>query len=146
VVKNLQVNSIYNTAPGKTLIHNLVQYLKRELNFEISSLNINFINTNQITQINKDYLNQHCSTDIITFNYTGDHRLLEGELYISVEDGRQNAKKYGVSPMDEYFRLIIHGILHLLDYDDQNKSDKFAMKKLENNLLNKYNRQSIETK
>jgi rRNA maturation RNase YbeY len=135
VVKNLQVNIWGKTALEKLSIHKLIHYLKKELNFNISLLLINFINSDELTKINRNYLKHYYSTDIITFNYTGDHKLLDGELYISIEDADFNAKKFGVSTNDEYFRLIIHGILHLLDYDDLKKSDKLVMKKLENKLL-----------
>jgi rRNA maturation RNase YbeY len=138
VVKNLQVNFCSKIALGKHSIHKLVHFLKNELNFDISLLLINFIPSNQITGINRDYLRHYSSTDIITFNYSGDHNLLDGELYISFEDADYNAKKFGVSKKNEYFRLVIHGILHMLDYDDLKKSDKLVMKKIENNLLKKF--------
>jgi len=138
VVKNLQVNIRGNIALEKLSIHKIVHYLKNELNFNISSLPINFIHSDELTEINLNYLKHYYSTDIITFNYTGNHKLLDGELYISIEDADYNAKKFGVSKNDEYFRLIIHGILHLLDYDDLKKSDKLVMKKLENKLLKKF--------
>jgi rRNA maturation RNase YbeY len=138
VVKNLQVNFCSKVALGKLSIHKLVHFLKNELNFDISLLLINFIHSDQITGINRDYLKHYSSTDIITFNYSGDHNLLDGELYISFEDADYNAKKFGVSKKNEYFRLVIHGILHMLDYDDLKKSDKLVMKKIENNLLKKF--------
>ncbi len=138
MVKNLQVNFCSKVALGKLSIHKLVHFLKNELNFDISLLLINFIHSDQITGINRDYLKHYSSTDIITFNYSGDHNLLDGELYISFEDADYNAKKFGVSKKNEYFRLVIHGILHMLDYDDLKKSDKLVMKKIENNLLKKF--------
>ena len=138
MVKNLQVNIWGKTALEKLSIHKLIHYLKKELNFNISLLLINFINSDELTKINRNYLKHYTSTDIITFNYSGDHSLLDGELYISLEDAAYNAKKFGVELKNEYFRLVIHGILHLLDYDDLKKSDKLVMKKIENNLLKKY--------
>jgi rRNA maturation RNase YbeY len=138
VVKNLQVNIGGKAVLSKKSVHYLVHFLKNELDFDISSLPINFIHTDKITEINRKYLKHYFSTDIITFNYTGDHKLLDGELYISLEDADYNAKKFHVLKKYEYFRLVIHGILHLLDYDDLNKSDKLVMKKLENNLLKKF--------
>ena len=135
MVKNLQVNSGKNINIDKLLFHNLVRSLKTELNFEIASLIINFIPAEQILEINKEYLNHHYTTDIITFNYSGSHNLLDGEIFISKEDAGYNAKKFRIRLIDEYFRLVIHGILHLLDYDDQNKSAKLVMKRLENKLV-----------
>jgi rRNA maturation RNase YbeY len=139
VVKNLSINFARNVGVEKIILHNLVHYIKNELNFSISSLIINFISAELITKINKSYLDHHYSTDIITFNYTGNHSLLDGELYISVEDACNNAKKYGVSAKYEYFRLVIHGILHLLNYDDLNKVDKITMKRMENKLVKGFN-------
>lgn len=138
MVKNLQVNIRGKASLNKSSVHNLVYFLKNELFFNISSLAINFIHSDQITGINSSYLKHYYSTDIISFNYTGSHKELDGELYISFEDADDNARKYRVPEINEYFRLIIHGILHLLNYDDLKKSDKLVMKKLENNLLNKY--------
>ncbi len=139
MVKNLSINFARNVGVEKIILHNLVHYIKNELNFSISSLIINFISAELITKINKSYLDHHYSTDIITFNYTGNHSLLDGELYISVEDACNNAKKYGVSAKYEYFRLVIHGILHLLNYDDLNKVDKITMKRMENKLVKGFN-------
>ncbi len=138
VVKNLQINFAEKLELKKNLLHKLVFLLKRDLKFEISSLVINFIPSEQILIINKQYLNHHFTTDIITFNYSGNHKILDGELYISIEDAENNAAKYGVSAQNEYFRLVIHGILHLLDYDDQQKSAKLVMKRLENKLLKSF--------
>ncbi len=135
MVKNLKVNSGKNIKIDKALVHALVKTLKKELGFDISTLIINFIPSNQILEINKKYLNHNFTTDIITFNYSGNHKLLDGELYISKEDALYNAGKFEVPLIEEYFRLVIHGILHLMNYDDQNKSAKLVMKRLENKLI-----------
>ena len=138
MVKNLSINLAKNTGLEKKTLHNLVSFIKKELNFTISSLIINFVSPELITNINRNYLEHNYSTDIITFNYTGNHTILDGELYISVEDAVINAKKYRISTKFEFYRLIIHGILHLLGYDDLKKNDKVIMKKLENKLLRKF--------
>jgi probable rRNA maturation factor len=138
VVKNLKVNCSLPLSFKKGLIHNVVANLKRDLKFDISSLFINFINAEEIKEINTDYLNHKYSTDIITFNYSGSNSLLDGELYISVDDAKYFAGKYKVSLKEEIVRLVIHGILHLLNYDDHTKNDKFVMKQMENKLLNNY--------
>jgi len=135
VIKHLSINYAQNIGVDKKIVHKLVSFIKKELNFTISSLIINFVSAELITKININYLDHKYSTDIITFNYSGNHRLLDGELYISVEDADLNAKKYRISSKFEYFRLVIHGILHLLNYDDIKKHDRVIMKKLENRLL-----------
>ena len=138
MVKNLKVNYSRNIELDKKIVHNLISFLKKELKFDVSSLIINFISSNLITKINIQYLGHQYSTDIITFNYSGSHQFLDGELFISFEDAAVNAAKYSAPLREEYIRLIIHGILHLLDYDDQNKNAKLVMKRLENKMLKSY--------
>lgn len=137
MVKNLQIISI-NKDIDKNLFHRLVSLLKKELNFKLESIQINFISSNYIHKINKKYLQHDSSTDIITFNYTENKLFLDGELYISVQDAEKNAKRYGISLEQELLRLVIHGVLHLLGYDDMSKDNKIVMKKIENRLVNKY--------
>jgi len=137
VVKNLQINcTVYKIE--KIIIHRLISLLKREFHFNISSLNINFISSAEITQINKKYLRHNYSTDIITFNYSGSNDFIEGEIFISEKDAELNAKKYKASFNEEILRLVIHGILHLLGFNDKNRNQKLEMKHYENKLLNKY--------
>jgi len=122
----------------KNRVHKLVGLLKNELNFSIQSLFINFISGEKIHEINKKYLDHDYSTDIITFNYSGSHLELDGEIYISLDDALNSSHKYKVSLNSELKRLIIHGILHLSGYNDKDKKNKKRMKRKENNLLNMY--------
>lgn len=139
MIKNVTVNFYTkNGKISKILAHKIVGLLKKDLNFKIISLPINIISANQIKQINKKYLKHDYSTDIITFNYSGNTANLDGEIFISVEDTDFNAKKFGVTFAEETIRLIIHGILHLIGYDDKNHAEKQKMKQIENKLFNKY--------
>lgn len=137
MVKNLKINSTDRDI-AKVLFHRLVSLLKKELEFEVVSVLINFVSSDYILKINKKYLNHNYSTDIITFNYSENKLLLDAELYISLQDAEKNAKKYGNSLEQELLRLVIHGVLHLLGYDDMSKDIKNVMKKMENRLVNKY--------
>ena len=139
MIKNLRVYcSDKKYKVNKIRIHKLLNKLRKELNFCISSLPINFISSDEITTINHKYLKHNYSTDIITFNYSGNRNNLDGEIFISYEDAKVNSIKYKNSVAEEITRLVIHGILHLLGYDDMGAKDFKRMKKLENKLLNKY--------
>lgn len=139
MVKNLKIfSSEKKYKINKRRVHKLVHYLKQELNFSILSLPINFISSGHITVINRKYLKHNYSTDIITFNYSENTRNIDGEIFISVDDAEENSKKYKNSLAEEFLRLVIHGILHLVGYDDMNSKDYKIMKKYENELLNKY--------
>lgn len=123
---------------NKREIHKLVSVLKEELKFELESISINFLTEEQIIPINNSYLGHNYSTDIITFNYSGENYTLDGEIFISLDDADFYAKKYDVNLKNEILRLVIHGFLHLLGYDDVNANDKRKMKRLENSLVKKY--------
>jgi len=122
----------------KRKIHLLVNKLTGELNFKISNLEINFISGYDIKKINKMHLNHDCATDIITFSYSSDKKNIEGEIIISIDDAKINSQKYKVSFFEEIARLVIHGVLHLLGYDDQITSKKKVMKRMENKLLSNF--------
>jgi rRNA maturation RNase YbeY len=135
LVKNLQVFSI-DSSINKTAVHSLVASVKKELNFKIFSLFINFINSDDLLQVNNKYLKHNYRTDVIAFNYSGKDDI-DGEILISVEDALFNAKKYKVNSSLELCRLVIHGILHLLGYDDTQPEEKILMSKMEKKLLYK---------
>lgn len=137
-MKNLKVYSFDNSI-NKNKVHSLVNLLSKEMDFKIESLEINFISGSDIFVLNKSFLKHNSTTDIITFNYSKSKDLLDGELFISIDDAKKNAKIFKVSYKNEITRLIIHGILHLLGFDDTSREKKIIMKSYENRLLNTFN-------
>lgn len=135
MVKNLQVCSI-DPSIKKSEVHDLVASLKKELKFNIASLFINLVSSEELLRINRKYLKHNYQTDVITFNYS-DEGSIDGEILISVDDAYSNAKRFKESYSDEITRLIIHGILHILGYDDRRKKDRVLMKENEKELLKK---------
>ena len=138
MVKYLTVYS-QNSSINKRAVHSLITSLKEEYQFEITSLSISFIKSSELLKINREYLGHDYETDIITFNYSKKKKIIDGEILISFEEAKQNAKKYNVSFEKELMRLVIHGVLHLLRFDDKNAISKKIMKKEENKLINRFN-------
>lgn len=136
MIKNLTIISEFKQLK-KAAVHKLVKAVKDQQKFQIADLNINFIGSDKLLELNRKHLKHYYPTDIITFNYSGSLSELDGEIYISFEDASINAKKYKVSLNNELTRLVIHGILHLLGYDDKTPSEKKIMKTLENQLTYK---------
>ena len=137
MLKNLHISSL-NTQIKKADLHELIKALSEELNFRIESLEINFINSDKIREINRRYLSHDYSTDILTFNYSDEISVIDGEIIISLDDARNNSKKFKVLFKREIVRLVIHGILHLSGFNDNNRSNKIKMKRMENKLLNRF--------
>lgn len=137
MVKNLQIHSEF-VLIKKRIVHKLISSLIKEFDLTISFLSINFIKSFELREINKKHLNHDYETDVITFNYSKKEKDIDGEILISFEEAAINAKKYRVTHQKELLRLVIHGVLHLLHFDDKNEKRKKIMKQMENKLINKY--------
>ena len=138
MVKNLQVYS-QNPSIDKRQVHKLVASLKKEFELSISFLSISFINSKELREINKKYLKHDYETDVIAFNYSEKQKDIDGEILISFEKAKINARTFNVNYGTELLRLVIHGMLHFLDFDDKDEKSKKNMKQTENKLINKYN-------
>ncbi len=138
MVKNLQIYSQHPSLRKKE-VHSLISALKKEFSFKLIFLSISFIKSDDLRKINKDFLGHDYETDVVTFNYSKKKKLVDGEILISLDEAKSNAKKYNVSFGRELMRLVTHGILHLLHFDDKNAGSKKIMKKEENRLINRYN-------
>lgn len=101
-----------------------------------------FCTDEYLLEINRKYLQHDDYTDIISFNYNDEFENLAGEIYISYERVLENAANYGVTPEEEMHRIMVHGVLHLLGYDDKTKRDRQIMTNRENFYLAKYNQEN----
>ncbi len=102
--------------------------------FRIGNISIIFCSDNYVLDINQRFLHHDYFTDIITFDYCEGDRL-SGDLFISVDSVRENAVEFGVEFKEELNRVIIHGLLHLMGYDDHTDEDVEMMRSKENYYL-----------
>lgn len=94
-----------------------------------------FCSDNFLLEVNKQYLNHDYFTDIITFDYV-ENDVISGDIFISCDRVKENAKEFNVEFLNELSRIIIHGVLHLCGYKDKSKKDKFLMTQKEDFYLN----------
>ncbi len=104
-----------------------------------SNLSFVFCSDNYLLDINRTFLKHNYYTDIITFNLSLKRdKEIRGEVYISVDRVRENAKIFNNTINQELHRVIFHGILHLCGYGDKTKRQKLKMTQKENFYLNLY--------
>lgn len=100
----------------------------------LGAINIIFCSDNYILDVNMKYLQHDYFTDIITFDYCEKDEL-SGDLFISIDSVRENAQFYGTEFADELNRVMVHGLLHLIGYDDHSEADIAEMRQKENYYL-----------
>lgn len=110
----------------------LKSVLKSE-NAELDSVTYIFCTDDYLLNINQTYLKHDDLTDIISFPYN--RNPVEGDIFISIERATENASTFQVTQTDEIHRLLVHGMLHLVGYDDKTTESKSKMTELENLYL-----------
>ncbi len=102
-------------------------------------LNLIFTNDNVVQELNKRYLKRRYFTDVIAFDYgKNENEEICGDIFISIERVRQNSTEYGQTFEREMLRVISHGILHLLGYNDKTEEDKRKIKNQEDIYIERY--------
>lgn len=119
--------------PHESLITSWLKAAISSKNKNLSLINFIFCSDLYLHDLNVKYLNHDTFTDVITFSYSDAG--LEGDIFISIDRVRENAEELGVSFENELCRVMIHGVLHLLGYNDKTQEDKEKMTSNENELL-----------
>ena len=129
------------------LLKEIVKKLFQDLEIVEAELGITLVGTRKMAQVNRDFLQHEGSTDVITFDHSekrkaesGKRQILHGELFICVDDAIQQAKEFGTNWQSEVVRYVVHGVLHLLGYDDLKPDLRRAMKREENRRLHRLER------
>jgi probable rRNA maturation factor len=124
-----------NIDTGK--IRKLIKRLIGIENKKLGEIQIIFLNNQEILKINKEFLKHDYFTDVITFCYNKKN-IVCGDICISIDSVKKNAKNYRTELNRELIRVIVHGVLHLIGYEDTDAKSKEIMKKKENKYLAMY--------
>lgn len=135
----------FHTADTKITLRNrtalklfLAKLCKRE-GRSIESLQYIFCSDAYLLPINQQFLQHDEYTDIITFDLSpSTESPMEGEIYISIDRVRENAKVFRTTLNRELHRVIFHGALHLCGYKDKTKADQVEMRRMEDLYLKRY--------
>ncbi len=106
--------------------------------YRVQELNYVFCSDEYLFQMNMDYLNHDTYTDIITFDNSEKEHDLEGDIFISIDRVRENAKVHAQEEEAEITRVLAHGLLHLMGYKDKTKEEASLMRKKEEEAIELY--------
>ena len=95
-----------------------------------------FLSDEQLLEINKNYLQHNFYTDIITFPLSNSNEIISGDIFISIDRVKENAVQNKVDFENELKRVMVHGVLHLLGYDDHSDEEKKIMRSKEDYYIN----------
>jgi rRNA maturation RNase YbeY len=119
----------------RTRLKALVEGIFKKEKKRLATLNYIFCSDRALLRINQEYLEHDFYTDIITFDLSESPGEIAGEIYISVDRVRDNARQHKISFQSELLRVIFHGALHLCGFDDKTEKDKSLMRDRENYYL-----------
>ncbi len=145
-MKTVLANNCKEIKLDLKLLDKVTRYISNKLDkSSTSGLNVIFTGTEEIRKLNKEYRGIDSSTDVLSFSYVSDKNglgseeepFIIGEIFISPEIARANASRQKKSwDLDlEIILLIVHGILHLYDYDHEAEDERLDMEVLQNSLL-----------
>ncbi len=123
---------------NRVLLKRFLPELCKMEGYTLRSLSIVFCSDDYLLEVNRTYLNHDFYTDIITFDYSDEPKVIDGELFISVDRVKENSTIYSATAERELHRVIFHGLLHLCGYKDNTRKDKEQMRLREDFHLSTY--------
>jgi probable rRNA maturation factor len=106
----------------------------------LSDLNYVFCSDDYLLTINRQFLQHDYYTDIITFDVSDNKKAVKGEIYISIDRVKDNAKLLELTVQSEFLRVMFHGALHLCGYKDKTKAQQIIMRQKEDYYLAEFHK------
>jgi len=129
----------FNLSLNKKEVRFWIKNVVKKENKKLSYLNFVFCTDSYLLELNQKYLKHNSLTDVIAFDFSESKKTIEGDVYISVDRVKENAKKYSPSFKKELLRVLLHGVLHLIGYKDKTKEQKKIMASKENVFVSVFN-------
>lgn len=124
----------YKLPDPSSTVHWITSIIE-EQSYSLVQINYIFCSDEHLLEINQKHLAHNYYTDIITFNNADEEKELEADIFISIDRVQENAAKTNQSFDRELHRVMIHGVLHLVGFDDKTQKDKEEMRRKEDACL-----------
>ena len=135
ITVRLEYDNTEKSDINENWVRSVCENILMDSNQDEASITFIFSNDDKLRKLKKEYFGEDVFTDTISFNLEEESDPIEGEVYISLERVSENAHTFQQDFITEYKRVIIHGCLHLLGYNDELPKDKTIMTELEETYL-----------
>ena len=135
IIVRLEYDNTEKSDIDENWVRSVCENILIDSNQDEASITFIFSNDDKLRKLKKEYFGEDVFTDTISFNLEEESDPIEGEVYISLERVSENAHTFQQDFITEYKRVIIHGCLHLLGYNDELPEDKTKMTELEETYL-----------
>ena len=134
---DIEVTNDYNSnlSYDRKSIKYLFEQVFNKENIHSAKLSLILSDRKYLNELKKEYFGLDYFTDVIAFNLNEKNENINGEIYVSIDDIILNSKQFNQSINQEFKRIIIHGLLHVLGYNDDTDKNKNNMTKLENKYM-----------
>jgi len=133
----MSIEYVYNTSFLLDNENKVSKWLKKAVEaegFSVGEVVYAFFNDNDLKELNVKHLNHDFFTDVISFN-DSINDVLSGNIAISVDRVKENSIKFKTSFNDEMMRVMVHGLLHFMGYDDSSEEETLLMRNKEDDNL-----------
>jgi probable rRNA maturation factor len=121
--------------PNHRIIRTWIVHIIKNEGFTLKEINYIFCSDEHLRSVNAQYLSHNFYTDIITFDNSDSKNEIEADIFVSIDRIAENSKKFKKEFKEEFCRVLVHGVLHLMGYSDKNPKSKREMRKKENACL-----------
>ena len=116
-------------------VERLVQSVVRAESAKVHSLGVVLCRRELHVALHRKYLGKPSPTDVLAFNLEPGSTELDGEIYVDLDTARERHAEFGATFNEEVYRYVVHGLLHLLGYSDEQKSAARKMRERQELLL-----------
>ncbi|RNC85470.1 MAG: rRNA maturation RNase YbeY [Balneola sp.] len=115
----------------------LLEIISKDQKVTFSFVEVAYVDEKEIIKVNQEFLSKDYVTDIISFRYDEDetNQSIEGTLYCCAPRIEEQTSEFGESTKREFLRVLVHGLIHLIGFDDQTETEKAEMTRLEDKYL-----------
>ena len=132
----IQLRNLQSVPIDRDMLKQVLESAVRQLGTAVDSLSVALVDDARISRLNRQLLQCCEPTDVIAFEAEQDAEGSSGEIIISVQTAQRQAQQYGHSLVAELCLLAIHGLLHVLGYEDQTEAGRAEMERLQESLMN----------